>query len=202
MKNLFTLLLLSAMFALGSATADAQVVESELTNYKPLAKNSIFFELGGSNIVYSLNYDRLLRDDMSIRVGVSYLGYSIESDDFIPDTLKKYNHPYKGWRFDFDMTMIPVMYNYLFGSGDSKFEVGVGPTFIIGQFTLEMADEDVDNFLVDFFEETIGSVAYVGSLAYRYQPRDGGFNFRAGGNILMGKGGVLPTAGVSFGYSF
>jgi len=55
----------------------------------------------------------------------------------------------------------------------------------------------------------------VGTLiaGYRYQPRDGGFNFRVGASPLIGKGlglnsnnpsaiGVLPWGYLSFGWTF
>ena len=40
------------------------------------ATNSIFLEGGGSDLAYSLNYERIFENDFGLRVGFSYLSIS------------------------------------------------------------------------------------------------------------------------------
>ena len=56
-------------FVLTSSIASAQEVSLE----RPTAKNAIYVELGGNGAWYSLNYERYLRKDASVRIGGMYM---------------------------------------------------------------------------------------------------------------------------------
>lgn len=66
------------------------------------AKNSVFFEVGGNGVFYSVNYDRLFTPEFSGRIGVMRSGGSVA------------------------LTIIPVTGSYLVGPGPHKLELGFG----------------------------------------------------------------------------
>lgn len=57
MKSLSFILILSALFCLSLGAQDSNISGSST---KDLRKNSIYFELLGNGILYSLNYDRII----------------------------------------------------------------------------------------------------------------------------------------------
>ena len=141
--------------------------------------NSIYIEFLGNAGLYSINYDRLFSDDISMRVGFMYF----ESDFAI-------------FFKDMDLFVIPITLNYLAGSGDHKFELGGGPALIFGQFRLTFLGLG-ESDLID-----ANGIAGTATIGYRYQPADGGFLFRIGFTPWFGFGKFYPSAGFSFGFSF
>ena len=73
------------------------------TQAQPSAKNTIFFEGGGNGFLYTINYDRMVSDTWSARVGLM-------------------SHP--------AITVVPIMANKLKGAGNSKLELGAGVMLI------------------------------------------------------------------------
>ena len=77
-----------------------------------MASNTIFFEVAGAAYWYSFNYDRLISEEVSFRLGYSSLpSFSEGSNE--------------------GATVVPIMVNYFFGKGSSKLEVGGGFGIII-----------------------------------------------------------------------
>jgi len=133
------------------------------------ARNAAYLELLGNALIYSLNYDRKLTDHVSGRVGVMALGALV----------------------------VPVMGNYLAGSGSHRLELGAGPMLVLA------GEVDVDTG-EDGEEEIDGSSFLLGTatFGYRYQPLYGGLVFRIGITPIFSTEGAVPWAGVSFGYTF
>ena len=75
----------------------------------PKSKNHLFLELFGNGILYSVNYERLLSDNFSSRIGYSYM----------PDLI---------------YSTIPITASYIMGSGSSKAEAGMGITITTSIF--------------------------------------------------------------------
>ena len=73
------------------------------TQAQPSAKKTIFFEELGNGILYTINYDRMVSDTWSARVGLM-------------------SHP--------AITVVPIMANKLKGAGNSKLELGAGVMLI------------------------------------------------------------------------
>jgi hypothetical protein len=141
----------------------------------PIATNSIYFEALGNGITYSINYDRMFTENLGARIGFSYLSEL----DFIVISFK-------------NLVTIPVTMNYFLGSGDNKFELGAGFTYV----SIDKAD-------VFIFEGHGGSgVAGTATIGYRYQQPGGGFLFRIGFTPLFNGKGILATGGISIGTSF
>ena len=146
---------------------------SHAQNY---SQNSVYLELGGNGLLYSVNYDRRFTDHFSGRAGFMIIGGQSEqpTDDQV------------------SIAILPVMANYLVGSGSHRLELGAGLLFGMG-------GADTENY---------GSVTAAGiggvttTFGYRYQPVDGGFLFRAGLTPFYSAGRPQLWGGISVGYSF
>ena len=142
------------------------------TQAQPSAKSTIFFEGLGNGILYTINYDRMMSDTWSARVGLMSLS---DTDDFGDTTSLK---------------LVPIMANKLKGAGNHKLELGAGAMLI-------MVSGEIDDD--DDFEA--GGVGVTTTIGYRYQRPDGGINFRIGLTpAFLPK--FVVTAGLSLGYTF
>jgi len=88
-----------------------KVAAQDTINYPvSIARNSVYLELGGNGLWYSVNYDKIFslkeKVGFSGRIGFSYL----QSQDTIS-------------------IIIPVTASYLFGKKNNFFELGGGPLF-------------------------------------------------------------------------
>ena len=161
----------------GIATPNAQAQEA-LSRSRDLnfARNSIFLEILGNGLLYSLNYDHKIFNHLSARIGGMYLGVSEDiSDERV------------------SLLLVPLMANYLVGSGSSRLEIGAG-------LTLGSVGGNIDAAGGDFDEG--GIAAFTSTIGYRLQPTDGGFLFRIGFTPVFTGSGILPWAGLSLGGTF
>ena len=142
------------------------------------AKNAVFLELGGNAGIYSINYERFVTDDVSLRAGVGYVAASTDSAAF-------------------SLLSVPLLGNYYLGGKHHKLQLGVGLTIMA-----------VSGELKTFGGTSSASAivpAPTAVVGYRYIPSDGGFAFFAGLTPFIVPGGdlpVLPWAGLSFGAAF
>jgi len=142
------------------------------------ALNAVYFELGGNALIYSVNYERFLSQDLSARVGIGHLsvGGGVSSDAA-------------------SLTTVPVMVNYLgVGRLDHRLELGAGLV------VLYMTARTVDGIGSGFGSGILA--AGTATVAYRYAPLDGGFNFKAGFTPLVSSFGIYPAFGVGAGAVF
>lgn len=140
-------------------------------------RNAAYFELGGSAIVPSVNYERRLTSAWFGRVGASIIT-SKTSDD--TDTT----------------FVLPITGSYVNRpASNHHLELGGGVTFALGdrQDFFDLGDDDDEAFSTAFL---------TGIAGYRYQKPDGGFQFRAVFTPAAGGGDFLPWAGLSFGYAW
>ena len=139
----------------------------------PSAPNSVYFELLGNGLMYSLNYDRMFSESFGGRAGIGY--FSPENEAVIT---------------------FPIMLNYLYGSGNSKLELGGGIT-VISQ------SENISFQFKSSNKEFGGSgVLATITIGYRYQKPEKGIVFRAGFTPFFGKIGFGLSFGASVGYGF
>lgn len=154
----------------------------DTTAFTPKALNTIYVEGLGNGGVYSLNYDRLLDSHWAVRIGVSYFeGRGTET-------------------FSSSMAL-PLSVSYLinFPTSPSHIELGIGLTPYRSYFLYyETLSEFVNQFLI-----------FTPMLGYRFQPQEGGFNFRILATpsfVLFEKKPILITTpiwgGISVGYTF
>lgn len=141
------------------------------------ARNAVHFELGGSAIVPSFNYERRLNADWFGRVGLSVVVGETENDS--------------------DTTFVVPLTASHVGNREANhhLELGGGLTIAAGdrQDLYDFGDDD---------EEKFSAVFLTGIVGYRYQKPEGGFQFRAVFTPIVGGGDFLPWAGVSFGYAW
>ncbi len=131
-------------------------------NTERTAKNTVFGELMGAGGVYSFNYERLVENNVGVRVGFSRLSMSAGISDEQGSVESKVS-----------MTTIPVTASYLgISKGKHALELGGGMAMMFASGSV-----------------TDGSLTASGSgfapipiviTGYRLAKRDGGFNFRLG----------------------
>lgn len=141
------------------------------------ARNSVFVEFGGVSGFYSVNYDRRFGSEPSGFGGRLTLG-----------------------RLAFKNSEVLTFYSgatYLIGSNGKYLELGGGP--IIGY---SKTTGDQHSFLADPSTDTEIIVFLNLQAGYRYQPVNGGFNFRAGISPVGFQGIMKPWPYISFGFGF
>lgn len=162
------LLLLSVLVAaLGFTTPTAA---------QSYSQNSVYVELLGNGIFYSVNYDRRFSNHFSGRAGFMVINGQSEqpTDDQI------------------GVAILPVTGNYLAGSGSHRLELGAGLLFGV-------AGGDLEEY------GTVSGAGVAGvttTFGYRYQPLDGGFLFRVGLTPFYSDGRPQLWGGLSLGYAF
>lgn len=134
---------------------------------------NIFVELGGQGLLFTANYDSRFSKRRDGLGGRIGIGHIGENGD--------------------RATTVPISLNYLLGKEKHFFEMGLGAS-------LMLIGGDGDSLL---FDENNSSVLGTMSFAYRLQPNDRGFSFRAGLSPIFNKNFFIPYyAGISLGYSF
>lgn len=164
-SSLRSLLLVTLMAGMALALAPNQ-------SHAQKAKNAVYAELAGNSLLYSVNYDRKFTPNVTGRVGLMRAGVG-----------------------EVSLTIVPLMGNYLVGSGNHRFELGVGPQI----FNVSIDVQGGEGLGFDESGTLIGGSA---TLGYRYQPTDGGFVFRIGFTPSFSSAGFFPWAGLSLGYGF
>lgn len=86
---------------------------------------------------------------------------------------------------------VPVMINYLLGKNSKYFEIGGGIVYVNGKHFLKKLGSTDDVIYGTF------------TFAFRYQPINNGFFFKAGLTPVLGREGFIPYwVGISLGYAF
>jgi hypothetical protein len=151
------------------------------------AKNTVYVELLGSASTFSLNYERMLLDNVGVRVGGNILSSTQQ-----PTRL---------------LATIPVFASYFIGAASHRAEFGLGAITNIANSQAW----DIRSFTeVEFSGDNRIQVYALPTaiIGYRYQPLDGGFNFRATFTPMFGysqstQGFVFfPWGGISLGWGF
>jgi hypothetical protein len=176
---------------------DAAAPQAAAPRTEPkLAPNSIYAEGLGAGLAYSLNYERMVADEVAVRAGFSYLSFGATATS-------------GGQTVGASATFMtfPITASYVgVRSGKHALELGGGTT-------LMSASGSASGIGASSSGSGFGALgnALVG---YRIHPVEGaGFNFRVGAMALMGKGvglsvtdpsafGVLPWFYLSLGASF
>src|SRR6185503_16409972 len=95
-----------------SAITTSQATAQEATAEKSSAGNALYVELGGNSAWYSLNYERYLRDDASVRVGAMYMSVQASAGEASANA---------SW------LAVPIMFNYLgLHAGSHALELAAG----------------------------------------------------------------------------
>lgn len=170
LRFLFFLLLSLAISPLSLVHAQEDVIGPT-----EFARNSIFVELGGNGILYSLNYDYKFANHISGRIGGMFATLRDENSDE-----------------RIGLLLLPTMVNYLIGSGNSRIELGLG--LLWGYANGEL--DDVGSF------SGFGLGGATSTIGYRLQPVEGGFNFRVALTPFVTSDGFQFWGGLGFGFGF
>ena len=160
------------------------------------ALNSIYAEGLGPGLLYSVNYERLVMNDLGVRLGLSYTSLSATANDGMSSTTGTVTF----------MTF-PLTASYLgVSSGSHALELGGGLTFIYVSGTVSGSNVAVSGSGLVALENIL--------MGYRFHPVNGGFQFRVGLSGLLGSGvgssssrkpnafGFLPWFYISLGGCF
>jgi hypothetical protein len=182
--------------AAAAAPAEAAPKEGAAKEVAPSehkrAPNSVYAEGLGAGLVYSINYERLVVEDLGVRAGLSYMSFSASAGTTSSSAT---------------FLTIPVTASYLgVGSKHHILELGGGLSFLYAGGTASGVGVSSSGSGM-----TVLPNAMIG---YRLHPVDGaGFQFRVGAMAFAGKGlgfsetdpdkfGVLPWFYLSLGASF
>ena len=133
---------------------------------------AIYFLLGGSGPLLSVNYDRRFKNRVNgagFAVGLGFFG-----------------------EIGVSIFSIPVSVNYLLGRNSHFLEIAGGATFISARATDIFGSGSSSGSLV-FYHINAG---------YRYQPTKGGFFFRGGISPLFFGGEYVTSYYLGFGHNF
>ena len=127
-------------------------------------ENHIFVELFGSAPDISLNYEALFKSKYSMRIGYGQ-GEHVYKNIIIFDDSTSISRKYYN---------IPVIFNYLFGTGKHRLELGAGPRIVyrerIATNNLGVVESDYKKWKVKPMLNAF----------YRFQNSHGNFIFRVG----------------------
>lgn len=178
------------------SSGPVQEAKSQDPDKDKLAQNSVFAEGLGAAIGYSINYERMVVDQLGVRVGLSYLSFGASAS--AGGTTSTASASY---------IFIPVTVSYVgIRSGQSALELGGGMTLLYASGSANAAGVATSGSGIVPF-----GVAMIG---YRLQPvGHAGFMFRVGMNALVASGlglqnpnpntlGILPWPYISLGASF
>ena len=127
----------TALFTLVFILIAIEITIAQDTNIN-FKKNQLYLELGGNGLVYSINYERLLSENFTLRGGFGITpGLIFAEGTFIH---------------------IPITASYLIGSKSSKFETGLGATYFAGT--------DIKVFGLDTGDQSL--IFLTGIIGYRY----------------------------------
>lgn len=167
-----------------------QRVDAQIVELPPIvAPNSAFLEVGGPGGFYSTNYEHLLNEVVSLRVGAT--SWNITSFD---KQGEKMAAAIVGAAARVDIS------RYL-GKEEGRY-IELGATITIGNYSRSSYDS---------IEADGAFTTLVPMLGIRYQPPRGGFMYRAtatpyvplsGGTAQYPHEGVQPGASLSVGYAF
>ncbi len=157
----------------------------ERLNENSLRAQSIYFELGGNGLLFSVNYDfrfNKSQKGLGMRLGLGYYIYDIIFSSV-------------------GSVSIPIAINHLAGNAPHYFESGIGFTYINNT-----SKGFISGILPPSSSVQSKGSAFVPSIGYRYQPNGNGFLGRIVFSplISLNKDGepFLPWVGVGLGYQF
>ncbi len=145
--------------------------------------NALFFEVLGTGLLYSINYQRMLdRIPLGLRAGVSFITYKVSNAQGSGNLL---------------LATLPLLVTYYVGPPRHKLELGLGATLIYFS-----ASSDATGTKFEGPGTGLG-IAASGVIGYRYVPETRGVTFGAGFTpLLRSPKGFLPWGGASVGYAF
>jgi|SRR5690554_662593 len=168
-----------------TSVVQAQQVNTEKSEIEK-QKNTAYLELFGNGLVYTINYERVIAENIFLRFGGGYLGLQLGDSKFRAFS-------------------IPIMLNKLYGKRNAKLELGTG--ILIAKMN-SIFEDDVDTnhegLVFNWFDFGITT-----TIGYRHQLNNGGIfrigiqpRYLFGSNTLEELANFTISTGISFGGSF
>jgi hypothetical protein len=181
MRSMIRLPLVLAALVLGSASAFAVPAGRPLgTETRVTYPSVVSFEVLGRGMLYSVNFDEALNDDIAAGIGIGSVSTNLHDTDIDGNA---------------SATLVPVYFNYyLRRTAGSVFLTG-GATLILNHAATKYKDTSTGNLQIPS-----SSVMPTFGAGYEYRT-DTGFLFRVTGYAIAGKS-ITPWAGFTFGYAF
>jgi hypothetical protein len=143
--------------------------------------NQVMVEVGGNCGLISLNYERIIFDEFAFRIGAGYLA--------IFESASERGKSSDGYLW---MPTAAATLCYLVGESAVKFEAGGGLFIHLNKANACKAP----------FSKSCSVAGFTGILAYRHQPKEGGFTFRFALTPFTDFHTFILSLGASFGWSF
>lgn len=144
------------------------------SNKKPPIQ-TLYVELAGNGILYSVNYDVIFKDNVGFRLGGSVYGFPINSYD------NNNQYRYHSWQKDFTVLF---MGNYYLGHGASRLQLGLG--YLYGELDKSFK---------------IQPPGLTMTIAYRLLPvHKHNFTFKFGFTPVISHNAFHPYFGIAFGF--
>ena len=153
------------------------------------AKSSIYAELLGSGILYSLNYEYFIKDDLPIRIGFEYFSWENDRKTAVTKEI---------------MTGFPIILSKLIGEGKHKLELGGGALLATWKEEGSTIIFSPDGVGISPIKDSGTRFDLLGVVGYRFQAPEKGFLFRLSYTPLIattGENGLL-WFGLSLGVTF
>jgi len=169
-RNLTVFLMVTALLGVGSSAAQAQ---SERT-----AQNTVYLELGGNALLYSVSYERILPSDVALRIGGGYTSLSATAGTATSSV---------------SSLSIPITASYL---GFGKLELGGG--VLLQKFSGSTSTGFGSDIEAGVFVPMATAIA-----GLRLAPLTGGFNFKLAFTPMWHPDvGFFPWGSLGFGVGF
>jgi hypothetical protein len=173
LKAIFVLLFIASHLCLKAQNLEEDTVKRDSMIVAVDRPRTVFLEVGGPGLALTINYDSRFgktRDKWGYRIGAGY--YNTGAN----------------W-----VASAPFQINYLYGSGNSFLEMGLGTTFVRSHGTTNGTFFEFDNVTGFIGTATLG---------FRYQQDNGGINFRIAFVPILYDDGLIAAGGFSVGYTF
>ncbi len=177
----FVLVAVLTTVALGTSSAIATATGGPLDNHSRVTyPSAVSLEVLGRSMLYSVNFDQVLNDNIAAGVGFGSVSMQVHNTDI--DAGKT-------------ATFIPAYMNYYFNkAANSPFVTG-GVTLILNHSSIKGLDTSTGGL-------QIPTSSVMPTFGAGYESRsDTGFLFRVTGYLIAGKD-LTPWLGFSFGYGF
>lgn len=140
-------------------------------------KQSVYFELLGNGILYSFNYEKYVKPNISLRTGISVIPEQ-KTISGKKETLNSY--------------LLPMMANYLIGKDCHKLELGAG---VVCHYMLK-------TFKYNKISNKSGCNFYpTARFGYTFIPKSNGLTYKISYTPILDEH-INHWVGISFGYSF
>lgn len=172
-RRIATCITMAALTVVGAQALHAQSART--------AHNTIYLELGGNALIYSVSYERILPSELALRAGVGYMSLGATAGTASSSVTS---------------LGIPVTASYLGIGGSTKLELGGGVLFerFSGATSTGFGDKIEEGVFVPL-------ATFIAGL--RVSPPGGGFNFKLGFTPIWHPDvGFFPWASLAFGVGF